>query len=212
MVNRRLTMAQIKQLFLEETEDFSKFCGIDEAGRGPIAGSLTVAGVILLHPVDGLADSKKLTQKKREYLYKIIKKNAKYYIYEVEAAKIDEIGLSRCLKEALLAIKKYFGNISYLFDGNCTFGVEGLQTMVKADAKVANVSAASILAKVYRDNKMIEYSKIYPEYGFEKHKGYGTKAHIIAIEKYGYCPIHRKSFKIKLLEVPFSKQDALLKF
>lgn len=192
-------MQQTKQFFREETEDFTQFCGIDEAGRGPIAGSLVVAGVILHCDIDGLTDSKKLTAKKREKLSKIIKKNAKYYIYEAEAAKVDKIGLSRCLKEALVAIKKYFGNINYLFDGNSTFGVDGLHTLIKADEKIPNVSAASILAKVYRDNKMVEYSKIYPHYGFEKHKGYGTQAHIEAIRKHGYCPIHRRSFQIKLL-------------
>jgi ribonuclease HII len=89
---------------------------------------------------------------------------------------------------------------SYLFDGNTTFGVENLETMVKADAKIAEVSAASILAKVTHDREMIEFSKTYPEYDFEKHKGYGTKTHIEAIKKYGYTPEHRRSFKLKALE------------
>jgi len=89
---------------------------------------------------------------------------------------------------------------TYLFDGNSSFGVENLQTMIKADAKVPEVSAASILAKVTRDRSMIEASKIYPEYEFEKHKGYITKRHIELIKKYGYCEIHRKSYKLKALE------------
>ena len=188
-----------KALFDNLDIDFNKLCGIDEAGRGPIAGALVMAGVILTKDIDGLNDSKKLTEKKREKLYKIIKNSSKYFIYEVNAAKIDEIGLSKAIKECLEAIKNYFGeDTNFLFDGNSTFGVDGISTLVKADAKIKAVSAASILAKVYRDRQMVEYSKIYPEYGFEKHKGYGTKAHIEAIEKYGYCKIHRRSFKIKL--------------
>ena len=187
-----------KALFNDLEIDLKNLCGIDEAGRGPIAGSLVMAGVILTKKVEGLNDSKKLTEKRREKLYEIIKNSSKYFIYEVNAKKIDEIGLSRAIKECLEAIKNYFGkDTNFLFDGNSSFGVEGMTTLVKADAKVEAVSAASILAKVYRDRQMVEYSKIYPEYEFEKHKGYGTKAHIQAIEKYGYCDIHRRSFKIK---------------
>jgi ribonuclease HII len=191
-------MQNSDSLFLVNLDDFSNFCGIDEAGRGPIAGPLVVAGVILQHPIDGLADSKKLSEKRRESLFEKIQKNSKYYIHTIEAAKIDEIGLSKALQESLLAIKDFFKVNDYLFDGNSTFGVSGITTMVKADTKVASVSAASILAKVSRDRVMVEQSKIYPEYGFEKHKGYGTKAHIEAISQNGYTPIHRRSFKIKL--------------
>lgn len=177
----------------------TNLCGIDEAGRGPIAGALVMAGVVLINKVDGLNDSKKLTEKKRENLYEIIKNSSKYFIYEVDAKKIDEIGLSKALKEGLKAIKQYFGTKQkFLFDGNSSFGVDGIPTLIKADAKIKAVSAASILAKVYRDRQMVEYAKLYPQYGFEKHKGYGTKAHIEAIQKYGYCEIHRRSFKIKL--------------
>ena len=190
--------AKTKPLFYDLNIDLNNLCGIDEAGRGPIAGSLVMAGAILTKKVEGLNDSKKLTEKRREKLYDIIKNSSKYFIYEVEASKIDEIGLSKALKECLETIKNYFGkDTNFLFDGNSSFGVEGIATLVKADAKVEAVSAASILAKVYRDRQMVEYSKIYPDYGFEKHKGYGTKAHIEAIEKYGYCDIHRRSFKIK---------------
>jgi len=189
---------KIDSLFDGLEIDSENLCGIDEAGRGPIAGALVMAGVILKKDIDGINDSKKLTEKKREKLYEIIKKSSKYFIYEVNARKIDEIGLSKAIKESLEAIKNFFGeDVNFLFDGNSTFGVDGISTLVKADAKVQAVGAASILAKVYRDRQMIEYSKIYPQYGFEKHKGYGTKAHIEAIEKYGYCKIHRRSFKIK---------------
>ena len=189
-------------LFDDLNIDLNNLCGIDEAGRGPIAGSLVMAGAILTKEVDGLDDSKKLTEKRREKLYEIVKNSSKYFIYEVNAAKIDEIGLSKSIKECLEAIKQHFGeDANFLFDGNSSFGVEGIPTLIKADAKVQAVSAASILAKVYRDRQMIEYAKVYPEYGFEKHKGYGTKAHLEAIDKFGYCEIHRRSFKIKLKNI-----------
>ncbi len=198
MVNKKLTNSTKEQLFSNNLEEYKDFCGIDEAGRGPIAGPLLFAAVILKRPIDGLNDSKKLSEKRRELLFEEIKRSAHYFIYQVDAAKIDTIGLSCAIQESLLAIKAHCGKREYLFDGKVTFGVSGLHTMVKADGKVANVSAASILAKVTRDKLMVEYAKIYPEYGFEKHKGYGTKQHLEAIAKYGYTPIHRRSFKIKL--------------
>jgi len=188
-----------ESLFGNMDIDYQDICGIDEAGRGPIAGSLVMAGVILNEKIEGLNDSKKLSEKKRENLYEIIKNSSKWYIYEVKASKIDEIGLSKAIKKCLLAIKNHFGeDTDFLFDGNSSFGVSNIPTFVKADTKVPAVSAASILAKVYRDRQMKEFAKTYPNYGFEKHKGYGTKAHLEAIAKYGYCEIHRKSFKINL--------------
>jgi ribonuclease HII len=186
-------------LFSYETSQDAPICGIDEAGRGPIAGSLVYAGVVLNNKIDELNDSKKLSAKKREILYQKIIENSNYFIFEADATKIDTFGLSYCIKEALLAIKGHFGkNVTYIFDGNSSFGVDGINTLIKADQKIEAVSAASILAKVYRDNQMKDYAKVYPNYGFEKHKGYGTKAHLEAIAKYGYCDIHRTSFKIKL--------------
>jgi len=186
-------------LFSYENSQSLPICGIDEAGRGPLAGSLVYVGVVLNKDIKELDDSKKLSAKKREELYDIIKKNSNYYIYEADATKIDTYGLSFCIKEALEAIKNHFGKkVTYIFDGNSSFGVEGINTLVKADQKIKAVSAASIIAKVYRDNQMIEFAKKYPNYSFEKHKGYGTKAHLEAIAKYGYCEIHRKSYKIKL--------------
>jgi len=198
MINKKLTKATSKQLFESNEIDYSHFCGIDEAGRGPIAGPLVFAGVILKEEIAGLNDSKKLSEKRREALFALIVESAEYFLYSVEAATIDKIGLSRAIKESLLAIKAHFGEREYLFDGKATFGVSGLHTMVQADSKVACVSAASILAKVTRDREMCKYAKIYPKYGFDKHKGYGTKTHLEAIAKYGYSPIHRKSFKITL--------------
>jgi len=178
----------------------AKLCGIDEAGRGPLAGDLVMAGVILTKEIKELNDSKKLTEKKREYLYDIIIQNSLYHIVSFSAQDIDEKGLSLCLNSGLEEIKKNLDADIYLFDGNQTFGVLGITTMVKADAKIPEVSASSILAKVTHDRAIIEASKKYPLYSFEKHKGYGTKAHILAIKEHGYCPIHRRSFKVKALD------------
>jgi ribonuclease HII len=175
-------------------------CGIDEAGRGPLAGSLVIAGVVLTGEVKGLMDSKKLTEKKREALYPLVIANSDYHIVSFSAQEVDELGISKCLQNGLLSIQKHLLNVDYLFDGNTTFGVENIRTMVKADAKVAEVSAASILAKVTHDREMIEMAKKYPAYGFEKHKGYGTKAHMEALVKYDRCEVHRKTFKVKGLD------------
>lgn len=177
-----------------------KLCGIDEAGRGPLAGPLTIAGVILNQPIEGLNDSKKLTEKKREALFEIIIQNSDYHIARFSAAQIDELGLSACLAAGLQEIMSALGEADYLYDGNSKFGVSGLRTMVKADATIPEVSAASILAKVTRDREMIELASRYPQYGFEGHKGYGSAAHIEAIHRYGHCEIHRKTFKLKTLQ------------
>lgn len=172
-------------------------CGVDEAGRGCIAGKMVVAGVVLSSPIEGVMDSKKLSEAKREALYETIIKNARYKIVEFSPHDIDSKGISRCLNEALTQIKEHFSQYTVLFDGNSTFGVEGITTMVKADTKIPEVSAASILAKVTRDRDINAHALTYPQYKFEKHKGYLTKVHKEAIIKYGYSSIHRKSFKIK---------------
>jgi len=177
-------------------------CGIDEAGRGPLAGSLVIAGVVLTGEIDGLMDSKKLTEKKREALYPLVIENSDYHIVSFSAQEVDELGISKCLQNGLLSIQKHLPDVDYLFDGNSTFGVENITTMVKADDKVAEVSAASILAKVTRDREIVKMAEKYPEYGFEKHKGYGTKAHIEALVKYDRCEIHRKTFRVKGLDEP----------
>jgi len=172
-------------------------CGIDEAGRGPLAGDLVIAGVILLNEVEGLMDSKVLSEKKREELYPLILENSLYHIVSFSAQDIDKDGLSICLGKGLESIQEHLNAKVYLFDGNQTFGVLGISTMVKADGKIAEVSAASILAKVTHDRAIVKASKLFPLYGFEKHKGYGTKAHIEAIKEHGYCDLHRRSFKVK---------------
>ena len=188
-------------MFMNEERD-KPLCGIDEAGRGPLAGSLVMAGVVLTGNVEGLADSKKLTEKKREKLFEQIVQNSRHHIVIFTASQVDELGISKCLQTGLKQIKLQLPACAYLFDGNSTFGVDDLQTMVKADDKIAEVSAASILAKVTRDREMLTFAKIYPQYGFESHKGYGTKAHIEALAKYDRCEVHRRSFRVKELDEP----------
>lgn len=177
------------------------FCGIDEAGRGPLAGPLVVAGVILLEDIQNLADSKVLSEKKREKLFDEILQKSKYHIVFKSAKQIDDLGISFCIKESILEIMQNLQNdaSSFLMDGNTNFGIENLQKEIKADAKYKEVSAASILAKVSRDKFMDSISANYPEYNFIKHKGYGTKAHVDAIKEFGRSDIHRFSFKLKAL-------------
>ena len=179
-----------------------QICGIDEAGRGCLAGPLCVAGCVLQREIAGLADSKKLSEKRREELYAQIIENSHYKIVEISSAQVDEAGLSSCLRSALEQILAYFMGFSgqIIYDGNANFGVRGLQTLVKADAQIAEVSAASILAKVTRDRTMHELAQRYPQYGFAQNKGYGSRAHIAAIERYGLTPFHRASYKIKSLQ------------
>jgi len=177
-------------------------CGIDEAGRGPIAGPLVMAGVVLKKDIKGLNDSKKLTPKKREELFDIIKENSIYKIVEVDNKTIDEKGLSFAINFCLKEIVNSISANKYIFDGNSKFGVDILETMVKGDMKVAQISAASILAKVTRDRFMCDIADKYPNYSFAKHKGYITKQHIEEIKKFGYSDIHRKSYKLKALQQP----------
>jgi len=175
-------------------------CGIDEAGRGPIAGPLVYVGVKLKQNIEGLADSKVLNEKKRLLLFGSIQEHSNISIVITPAEKIDKLGLSQCIKNSLSQIMEEIDTDNFLFDGNSKFGFNNLKTMVKADAKIAQVSAASIIAKVTRDRIMVDFAQKYPNYGFEGHKGYGSKKHIEAIKKYGYCDIHRKTYKIKALE------------
>ena len=128
--------------------------------------------------------------------------NSEYHIVSFSAQEVDALGISKCIHKGLQSIQEHLPNVEYLFDGNSTFGVENITTMIKADDKIAEVSAASILAKVTRDREIVEMAKKYPEYGFEKHKGYGTKAHLEALVKYDRCPIHRKTFRVKGLDDP----------
>ena len=178
----------------------NKLCGIDEAGRGPLAGDLVMAGCILHVKIEGLDDSKKLTQKKRELLYDKIVQNSSYHIVLFSPKQIDDDGISKCLACGLREIMQTLVCEEYLYDGNTTFGVKGLKTMIQADGKIPEVSAASILAKVTHDRNIIKDAEKFPEYEFEKHKGYGTARHVEMIKKHGYCEIHRRSYKLKALE------------
>ena len=177
-------------------------CGIDEAGRGCVAGDLVIAGAVLHKEIEELNDSKKLTKKKREELFEIIIKNADYKIVSFSALEVDELGISQCLHLGIKTIKKSVKADEYLMDGNSTFKNEGVKTEVKADAKYPEVSAASILAKVTKDRNLIKLGAEFPNFSFSSHQGYGTKKHIEEIQKYGLTPLHRKSFKIKSIEQP----------
>jgi len=176
-----------------------EICGIDEAGRGPIAGPLVIAGCVLLKEIDGLNDSKKLSEKKREELFEVIKEHSIHHIVWIDNETIDKKGLSFAIKYALNEIKKNIKAKKYLFDGNSNFGVSGIETIIKGDSKIKEISAASILAKVSRDRFMIQMDELFPEYNFKKHKGYITKEHIEKIKQFGFCKIHRKSYKLKAL-------------
>ena len=174
-------------------------CGIDEAGRGPLSGPLVVAGVLIKKEVKGLNDSKKLSEKKREELYPLIIQNCNYHIVFKSAKEIDKKGLSYCLKSSIEEIMENINTDEYLMDGNTSFGITTLQHKIKADATVQEVSAASILAKVSRDRYMCEIAPLYPNYNFEKHKGYGTSAHVAKIKEFGRCKEHRYTFRLKAL-------------
>jgi len=186
-----------------------EICGIDEAGRGPIAGPLVVAGCIfkiengkwkMENYLEDINDSKKLSEKKREELFEVIKQTCEYHIVFVNNKIIDKKGLSYAINYALKEIKNTLKAEKYLFDGNSNFGVEGIETIIKGDSKIKQISAASILAKVSRDKYMIEIADNYPMYNFKKHKGYITKEHIEEIKKHGFSDIHRKSYRLKALE------------
>lgn len=184
---------------------FQVVCGIDEAGRGPLAGPVYAAAVILPLDleIDGLNDSKKLTEKKREALFDVICEKAISYSIGIATEKeIDEINI---LNATFLAMRRAVDGLSVkpdyaLIDGNQHPGLSiPDETVVKGDGKCMSIAAASILAKVSRDRFMLEIAEKYPEYCFEKHKGYGTKLHYEMIEKYGVSPVHRRSFLKKIL-------------
>lgn len=181
--------------------------GIDEAGRGPLAGPV-VAAAVLDSPkkIRGIKDSKLLSEKERERLYIEIINNYKWGIGIVSPKRIDKVNILEATKEAMVKAvhnleKKYKLKIDHLIiDGNMKINIDISQkSIIGADRKIYCVSTASIIAKITRDHLMIKYDKLYPEYNFKKHKGYGTREHLKLIKKYGSCEIHRKSFK------PFDK-------
>ena len=199
-----VNMWQIEQSFFEKGIEL--ICGVDEAGRGPLAGPVCAAAVILPAGIDipGLNDSKKLSDKRRRELYPIIKENAiAYGIAFADHNEIDEINI---LQATYLAMERAIAMLEVkpqlaLVDGNRAkdFGIP-VETIVHGDSLSASIAAASVLAKVTRDDYMLDMAKIYPEYGFDIHKGYGTKAHYAALTEYGACPIHRMSFLKKFYD------------
>ena len=193
-------MSELTMWEIEDSLGLHPICGVDEAGRGPLAGPVCAAAVILPEhlQIPGLTDSKKLTDKKRRELFPIIQEQAVAYgIGLASEQEIDEINI---LQATFLAMGRALEQLSVrpalaLIDGNreTDFGLP-VKTVVKGDSLSANIAAASVLAKVTRDNLMLELAQQYPEYGFDIHKGYGTKAHYEALRTYGPCPIHRRSF------------------
>ncbi len=182
-------------------QGYDLICGVDEAGRGPLAGPVCAAAVILPAGLEipGLNDSKKLTEKKRDALYDVIIEQAVAYgIAMASESEIDEINI---LQATFLAMKRAVEGMPIrpdfvLIDGNREpdLGDLPLKTIVKGDSRSANIAAASILAKVTRDRYMMELDKEYPQYGFAVHKGYGTQKHYEALKQYGHCPAHRRTF------------------
>lgn len=188
-------------------------CGIDEAGRGCLCGSLFVCGVLgeenMLSSL-GIKDSKKLSTKQRfvldASLQELIKEKRLYfYLIEKSAQDIDTFGISVCMKEALESILRHFLDLrlnieQFLFDGNTTFGIDkkysNLHTLIKGDEKNLLIAAASIIAKVAKDSQMLQLHKMYPQYDFASNKGYGTAKHKEAINEFGITPFHRKSFRL----------------
>ncbi|MBD9051895.1 ribonuclease HII [Ruminococcus sp.] len=183
---------------------YKSVCGVDEAGRGPLAGPVCAAAVILPEGViiDGVNDSKKLSEKKRESLFDVIREQA--LSYSIAYATVDEIEEINILNATMLAMRRAIDGLDIkadyaMIDGNKIPPIDiDAVCIVKGDAKSMSIACASILAKVSRDRLLYKYAEEYPMYGFDKHKGYGTKVHREAILKYGPCPYHRKSFLKKL--------------
>lgn len=209
MKREEVLKEKLQKLLVIENAKYSDevkyIAGVDEAGRGPLAGPVVAAAVIM--PRDnyilGIDDSKKISEKKREELFAKITENAiAYGVGIVDNREIDEINILRAARKAFdMAIN----NLNVKPDFIYTDAMKGLETdipyedVIKGDANIYSIAAASIIAKVTRDNMMREYDKMYPDYGFEKHKGYGTKAHYDAIREFGITPIHRKTFLKKII-------------
>ena len=183
-------------------------CGIDEAGRGPLAGPVVVAAVIMPKDsmIEGVNDSKKVSEKKRELLYDLIINEAiSYAVGIIDQKEIDRINILNATKEGLTTAVK---GLEIRPQRILVDALQGIDTckipytsIIKGDAKCYSIAAASIIAKVTRDRIMRQWDEIYPQYGFEKHKGYGTKMHIDAIKEYGICPLHRHSFVKNIIKI-----------
>ncbi|MCF0138326.1 MAG: ribonuclease HII [Oscillospiraceae bacterium] len=198
----------MSELWVIENEIYDSgvrlLCGVDEAGRGPLAGPVCASAVILPRglEIEGLNDSKKLTEKRREALFDIIREKA--VSFGVAFASVEEIEELNILNAAMLAMNRAIAQLDpvpelALIDGNRSRGIEyPCRCVVKGDARCADIAAASVLAKVTRDRYMLELAEKYPQYGFERHKGYGTKLHYDALREYGPCELHRMSFLRKM--------------
>ena len=195
-------LISLKQYECElRSKGYKYICGIDEAGRGPLAGPVVVASVIMPENsmIEGVNDSKKVSEKKREKLYDLILEEAiSYGVGIIGQDEIDEINILNATKKGLtMSLKELIQKPDLIIvDALTNIDTLGIpyESIIKGDAKCYSISAASIIAKVTRDRIMREWDKIYPQYGFIQHKGYGTSAHINAIKEYGPCPLHRKSF------------------
>jgi len=198
---------EARLLLLKEQENelrkkgFQYICGIDEAGRGPLAGPVVIASVIMPSDsmIEGVNDSKKVSEKKREKLYdQILEEAISYGVAIIGQDEIDEINILNATKKGLTVSLQELSQKPDLILVDALSGINTLgipyESIIKGDAKCYSIAAASIIAKVTRDRIMREWDRVYPEYGFEKHKGYGTAAHIAAIREHGLCPIHRRSF------------------
>lgn len=198
---------ETRLLLLKEKENelrkkgFQYICGIDEAGRGPLAGPVVIASVIMPADsmIEGVNDSKKISEKKREKIYEqILEEAISYGVAIIGQDEIDEINILNATKKGLTVSLQELSQRPDLILVDALNGIDTLgipyDSIIKGDAKCYSIAAASIIAKVTRDRIMREWDRVYPEYGFEKHKGYGTSAHIAAIKENGLCPIHRRSF------------------
>lgn len=181
--------------------EFKHICGIDEAGRGPLAGPVVIAGVIMPEDsmIEGVNDSKKVSEKKRELLYdKILEEAISYSVAIIGHDVIDDINILNATKQGVTSVIKGLDVRPDLIivDALQNIDTDGVpyESIIKGDAKCYSIAAASIIAKVTRDRIMREWDEVYPQYGFIQHKGYGTAKHIAAIKEYGLCPIHRRSF------------------
>ena len=197
----RLNLLKQDEMSLYDNPNIQYICGIDEAGRGPLAGPVVVGAVIMPKDsfIEGVNDSKKVSEKKREKLYDLITQEAvSYGVGIVDQNEIDEVNILNATKHAVtMAIEKL--NIKpdlILVDALTNINTKGIpyKSIIKGDAKEYSIAAASIIAKVTRDRMMYEWDQVFPQYGFAKHKGYGTAAHIAALKEHGPCLLHRKSF------------------
>lgn len=203
---RLIELKKIEEEIYLKNPNFKYICGIDEAGRGPLAGPVVVACAIMPRNsmIEGVNDSKKISEKKREELFeKITEEAISYGVGIIDQKEIDRINILNATKEGLtMAVKE----LSIRPDLIIVDALKGIDTdgipyesIIKGDAKCYSIAAASIIAKVTRDRIMRQWDEIYPQYGFIKHKGYGTAAHIAAIKEYGPCPLHRNSFIKKFI-------------